>query len=169
MRERYHRREERKREIDKDETRRAGHAEERGRTGGTARQIYPGPELHFQPPSEYKRQFNYRGIFKGAVRSRAPCLSASFLLSSLSFPACLPLFRASASPRFLSPRSVDGACTVYTHECNDMKTRYLYIYIYTHPRIYLRACSLVRSLARKSQLLPAGERAVLATMYRWTI
>lgn len=52
-------------------------------------------QLHFQPSSEYKRQFNYRGIFKGG----------SSLLSSLLssfFGACL----------FLHPRPL-RLSTVY--------------------------------------------------------
>jgi len=53
-------------------------------------------QLHFQPSSEYKRQFNYRGIFKGGSHP-----------SSLS-PSSLTVFTSAPSSTSFVPLSVNG-------------------------------------------------------------
>lgn len=54
-------------------------------------------QLHFQPSSEYKRQFNYRGIFKGESHLLSR-LSLSFFTICTSVPSSLSFV----------PLSVDG-------------------------------------------------------------
>lgn len=83
--------------------RRERHIEERGdakgkEAGPAERLTFIPDQLHFQPSSEYKRQFNYRGIFKGG----------SSPTSRLSPSLPLPVFTsAPSSPSFVAP-SVDG-------------------------------------------------------------
>lgn len=112
---RYHRREESKRDIDKDGTTRIYETAAPGRAAGREAAEPAGRlgrfirdrSFIFSPASEYKRQFNYRGIFKGADRARAPLLHLSFSLYLSPCPVpglpVSPLFRASASSNFYPP------------------------------------------------------------------
>lgn len=90
----------RSRRIERKVSKRGGNEEERERDTYTRREKEAEPakrlgrfipdQLHFQPSSEYKRQFNYRGIFKG--ESRVPSLvSLSLFLRLFFFP--LSIFR----------------------------------------------------------------------------
>lgn len=86
-------------------------------------------QLHFQPSSEYKRQFNYRGIFKGGLRSPSrlspSCLSV-FTSASLH-PLSLSLSTVGISLRSMTTRELDTDTRAHAVVPADTHRTYVHI------------------------------------------
>lgn len=124
-------RDNREKSAEERENRRETHEEPRRRRGEKraaepAEQLgrFIPDQLHFQPSSEYKRQFNYRGIFKGGS---PPLPLVSSLLASPSSPVLLRACLSLPPPPI--PLSVD---VVPLRRDGDKKTRHTYRHTHVH-------------------------------------
>jgi len=82
-------------------------------------------QLHFQPSSEYKRQFNYRGIFKGG--SHPLSLSPSSLTVFTSAPSSTSFVPVSVNG--ISLRRQENSIQIRATRCRAADTHRTYVHI----------------------------------------